>query len=138
MNLKGLFLSKRSDWRTPKVLLQELQREFGVLWDPCPTNADFNGLQVEWHQNTFVNPPYSRETIKWCRKAVQEYKKGKTVIMLLAARTDTKWFHDYILPHAKEVRFIRGRLKFDDRGPAPFPSMIVVLKENERSNRESD
>ena len=132
-----MFLSKRLDWRTPKTLLQQLQKEFGVLWDPCPPNADFNGLQIEWHSPSFVNPPYNHETIKWCRKAVYEYKKGKTVIMLLAARTDTKWFHDYILPHASEIRFIRGRLRFDDRGPAPFPSMIVVLK-NAENNRRYD
>lgn len=47
--------------------------------------------------------------------------------MLIPARTDTSYFHDYIYHKAREVRFIRGRLRFNEAGPAPFPSMVVVF-----------
>ena len=79
----------------------------------------------------FCNPPYGRAISHWVRKAYQESRKADTtVVMLLPARTDTAWFHDYIY-HRAEIRFIRGRLKFGDaRQSAPFPSMVVIFKKN--------
>lgn len=76
----------------------------------------------------FCNPPYGREISKWVEKAFNESRKEKTtVVMLIPARTDTRWFHDYIYRNA-EIRFIRGRLKFgDSKNSAPFPSMVVVF-----------
>lgn len=87
---------------------------------------------------TFCNPPYGREIGKWVRKAYEESKKGPTVVMLLPARTDTKWFHDYIYGKA-EIRFIRGRLKFGGgENSAPFPSMVVVFQEGGDDNGRFD
>ena len=61
------------------------------------------------------------------------YRGGATVVMLLPARTDTRWFHDYIYGKA-EVRFIRGRLKFGgSKNSAPFPSMVVIFGERKRT-----
>lgn len=78
----------------------------------------------------FCNPPYGRELPKWVKKAYQESQKGITVVLLIPARTDTSYFHDYIYGKA-EIRFIRGRLKFTDEDgvagdAAPFPSMLVI------------
>ena len=75
----------------------------------------------------FCNPPYGREIGAFVKKAYEESKKPNTsVVMLLPARTDTKWFHEYILGKA-EIRFIRGRLKFGNAvNSAPFPSMVVI------------
>ena len=121
-------MSQRLDWRTPKHIIEELEKEFGKMFDPCPSNPTFDGLKIEWKEVNFVNPPYGREISKWCKKACEEWKKGKTVIMLIPSRTDTRWWHDYIMK-ATEIRFIKGRLKFDDqKNPAPFPSAIVVFK----------
>ncbi len=80
----------------------------------------------------FVNPPYSR--IKdWCQKAYNESRKGKRVVMLIPSRTDTQYWHDYIMK-AKEIRFIKGRLKFgDSKHNAPFPSAIIIFDNNEMS-----
>lgn len=76
----------------------------------------------------WCNPPYGREIGKWVEKAYKESLEGVTVVMLLPARTDTKWFHDYIYGKA-EIRFVRGRLKFgDSKNSAPFPSMVVVYR----------
>lgn len=77
----------------------------------------------------FCNPPYGREVSKWVEKAYKESKKkNTTVVMLIPARTDTKYFHKYIYHKVKEIRFVKGRLKFGGaKNAAPFPSMIVVF-----------
>jgi site-specific DNA-methyltransferase (adenine-specific) len=72
----------------------------------------------------FVNPPYGPGIRKWLERAGE----ADLAVFLLPARVDTRWFHDLVLPHAREIRFIRGRLKFvGAKHPAPFPSMIVVF-----------
>lgn len=79
----------------------------------------------------FCNPPYGRELPKWVRKCYEESRHAD-VVMLIPARTDTRWFHDYIYNIA-EIRFIKGRLKFNDgASPAPFPSMIVIYKNKQK------
>ena len=77
----------------------------------------------------FCNPPYGREISRWVKKCYEESKKpNTTVVMLIPARTDTSYFHDYIYKKAKEIRFVRGRLKFgNSKNSAPFPSMVVVF-----------
>jgi site-specific DNA-methyltransferase (adenine-specific) len=77
---------------------------------------------------TYCNPPYGRQIGAWIKKAYDESKKGKTVVMLLPCRTDTRWWHEYVMK-AKEIRFIKGRLKFGGaKTNAPFPSCVVVFK----------
>jgi site-specific DNA-methyltransferase (adenine-specific) len=78
----------------------------------------------------FCNPPYGRDnTGLWIKKCFEESKKpGTIVVALVPARTDTKWFHDYIYPSSAQIFFIRGRLKFGgSKNAAPFPSMIVIF-----------
>lgn len=122
-----MFSSATDDWSTPKDVYRTLDAEFGFDFDPCPLHSNFDGLSMEWGWVSFVNPPYSN--IKdWCRKAYDEWKKGKTVVMLIPSRTDTKYWHDYIMK-ASEIRFIRGRLKFgDSKNSAPFPSAIIIFR----------
>lgn len=123
-----LFKSCRLNWRTPKAVFQVLDSEFCFDFDPCPPRPDFDGLSVDWGSSNFVNPPYGRETGKWIDKAITEYKKGKIVVLLVASRTDTRWFHK-LLRVASEIRFIKGRLRFDEhKNSAPFPSAIVILR----------
>ena len=86
----------------------------------------------------FCNPPYGRQIGQWVRKAYEEAQCGTTVVLLIPARTDTTYFHDYIYGKA-EIRFIRGRLRFTDEegnayAPAPFPSMVVIYN----SGKEKD
>jgi len=124
--LSRVLFSKQSDnWATPKVVLESLEKEFGPLFDPCPLHGE-GGLEKEWMKKNFVNPPYS-DIKSWVKKANDEAKKGKLVVMLIPARTDTKWFHEYIYQKGPEVRFLKGRLKFgDSKNSAPFPSMLVI------------
>jgi len=104
-----------------------LDEEFHFDFDPCPLNAQFDESSIEWGKYSYVNPPYS-ESLKWVKKAYEESLKGKTVVMLIPSRMGRDWFHDYILPHAEEIRFVRGRLHFSGhRNSAPFNSIIVVF-----------
>ncbi len=122
-----MFSSQSDNWRTPEKFYKELNKEFGFDFDPCPANPKFDGLKIDWGSCNFVNPPYS-EISKWVEKAYNENKKGKTVVMLIPSRTDTKWWHEYIMK-ANEIRFIKGRLKFSGhKNSAPFPSAVVVFK----------
>lgn len=118
----------RLDWKTPKAFYEKLNEEFHFDFDPCPPNPTFDGLAIDWGGRSFVNPPYGRELKKWIRKGFEEWKKGKLVVFLIPSRTDTSFWHDYIM-QADEIRFIRGRLKFDDcKNSAPFPSCVVVFR----------
>jgi site-specific DNA-methyltransferase (adenine-specific) len=105
-----------------------LDIEFDFDMDPCPVNSTFDGLQVQWWgERNFINPPY-KDVAEWIKKGYEESLKGKLCVFLVAARTDTRWFHNIVLPYAKEIRFIKGRLKFSgSKNSAPFPSMIVIF-----------
>ena len=131
--------SKTPEWTTPQALFDELDNEFGFTLDPCATHLNHkcekyytkedDGLSKDWSGETvFCNPPYGRELIDWVKKCYSEAGKGATVVMLIPARTDTSYFHDYIYGE-HEIRFIRGRLRFgDSKQNALFPSMIVVMR----------
>lgn len=143
MNKELMFSSKTDDWYTPIDFYKELNKEFNFNLDPCCdeenkkcekyfTKED-NGLIQDWEgYRVFCNPPYGREIKKWVKKAYEESKKNNTlVVMLIPARTDTSYFHDYIYKKS-EIRFIRGRLKFGgSKNPAPFPSMVVIFSNKE-------
>ena len=78
-----------------------------------------------------MNPPYGRKIGAWMRKALES---NTTVVCLVPARTDTKWWHDYAMK-ASEIRFVKGRLKFgDSKNSAPFPSAIIVFREKNNEN----
>ena len=117
--------SRMSDdnWATPKAVYDSLNAEFYFNDDPCPLNGT-GGLEREWGTSTYVNPPYSNPT-PWCKKAYEESQKGKTIVMLLRGDTSTRWFHDWVLGKA-ELRFIKGRLHFNGKKAAPFPSIVAV------------
>jgi phage N-6-adenine-methyltransferase len=136
----GVMSSIRQDWATPTQLFKMLDAEFHFTLDVCadPGNAkcaEFftqDALERHWvplkDGPVWCNPPYGREIGKWVERGYRESRGYFTVVMLLPARTDTQWFHEYCLKG--EIRFLRGRLNFDDtrRARAPFPSMIVIFR----------
>ena len=131
----GQFEKSGNDYcLTPPEILDSIKEEFGWFFDPCPKNPTFNGLQIEWGPVNFVNPPYS-EIAKWAEKCEIEWKKGRTVILLIPPRTCTRYFHDHIYGKA-ELRFIKGRVRFlnpeteEPMKPAPFPSMLCIFRGN--------
>ena len=112
--MKNRNLNHSDHWSTPKELYDKLNKEFNFDFDPCPLHADFDGLSIEWGDRNFVNPPYSRKIKeKFVLKAIDEQDKGKLSVMLLPVSTSTKLFHDWILPCATKIRFIKGRVKFE-------------------------
>lgn len=124
---KVVFSAQRDNWKTPKKFYEELNKEFQFDFDPCPPNPTFDGLNIDWKKCNFVNPPYS-EIKKWAKKGYEEYLKGNTVVFLVPSRTDTVYWHDYFMK-ATEIRFIKGRLKFDEhKNSAPFPSALIIFR----------
>lgn len=134
----NLFTSNSDEWYTPQELFNELDAEFHFNLDPCATadshkcdkyftKAD-DGLSQKWGgYRVFCNPPYSQIN-KWVEKAFRETREDNTVVvMLIPARTDTRYFHNYIYQRT-EIRFVKGRLHFSEKGSAPFPSMIVIFR----------
>lgn len=120
---KVLFSKKSDYWNTPDDLYF-LYMDNGYF-DPCPSFPMFNGLEIEWRNKNFVNPPYSNIRL-WVDKAIEEHKKGKEVILLIPARTDTKYFRK-LVDYGVDISFITGRLHFNNSGSAPFPSCLIKL-----------
>ena len=138
----GLFSSRTDEWETPKDFFQKLDDEFHFDLDVCatPENAkckryftkEQDGLKQEWKGMCWMNPPYGRQISLWVKKALDSARGGATVVCLLLSRTDTQWWHSYVIAHAAEVRFIKGRLKFGgSKNSAPFPSAVVVFRGSE-------
>lgn len=139
-NLDVHFSSKTDDWATPQEFFDRLNEEFNFTLDPCAdefnakcakyyTKKD-NGLEKSWAgERVFMNPPYGRVIGDWVRKAYEESRERETlVVALIPSRTDTKYWHKYVMK-AKEIRFVKGRLKFGDgRNSAPFPSAVVIFE----------
>lgn len=94
-------------------------------FDPCPLNSDFDGLKIDWKEKNFVNPPYSKIK-EFVDKAIIENQKDKKVILLIPARTDTKYFRK-LVDYGCEIFFVTGRLHFNDSNSAPFPSCYIKL-----------
>jgi phage N-6-adenine-methyltransferase len=134
MKTDVMFSSKSDTWETPQKLFDKYDAIYRFETDVCalPENAkcknyftpEEDGLKQEWTGVCWCNPPYGKRIGQWVEKGAKSFA---TVVMLLPARTDTKWFHDYCLPLGK-IEFLRGRIKFGGcKHNAPFPSMIVVF-----------
>ena len=127
-------------WGTPPALYDEWNKEFSfTAFDPAPFPKpdDFDGSEVEWPEGPiFVNPPFSALD-KFCRKAVFEQKRGRTIVLLIPARTHRNYFHDYVIPNA-EIRFLRPitfvGLHESNKGnkdAAPFPCVLCIFRASE-------
>lgn len=140
MDTKVMFSSKNEMWETPQNFFDELNAEFHFTIDVCATSEnakcekyytpEHDGLKQPWNGIIWCNPPYGRQIERWVKRGFLSSAEGNTVVMLLPARTDTKWFHKYIYTNKNaEIRFVKGRLKFSgNKNSAPFPSMIVVFR----------
>lgn len=146
---KTMFSSKSDEWETPQEFFDKLNKKYKFTLDPCCTHKsrkcdkyytfEDDGLSKSWKDEVvFVNPPYSKVG-NWVKKAYDEsVNNNAKVVMLIPARTDTRYWHDYIMKFASEISFVKGRLKFynkviadytgkDDLSPAPFPSAVIVF-----------
>ena len=141
MNTDVMFSSATDNWSTPQDFFDKLNDEFHFTLDVCADEnnhkcehyytKEIDGLSSPWIGTVWCNPPYGRKIGEWVRRAYISSQIGSaTVVMLLPARTDTRWFHDYIYNKSNtEIRFIKGRLKFGGcKNSAPFPSMVVIFR----------
>ena len=141
------FSSERDNWETPQDFFDKLNEEFGFTLDVCAeddtakcekyyTKKD-DAFTKEWKGVCRMNPPYGRGIGVWLKKAYETSQNESTVVCLIPSRTDTKWWHDYVM-QAAEIRFVKGRLKFDGhKNSAPFPSAVVVFKMFEEKQKFS-
>jgi phage N-6-adenine-methyltransferase len=140
---KTMFSSKSDMWGTPPTFFEKLDKEYKFTLDACANDINHkcdkyytiedDGLNKSWENEVvFVNPPYS-DIGKWVAKSYYESVNNRaTVVMLIPARTDTRYWHDYIMSEANKIYFIKGRLKFVNpstsaSNSAPFPSAVVVF-----------
>ena len=147
---KGMFTSDKDYWETPKYFFEKLNREFDFNLDTASSHENAkceryftesdNGLKQDWKGNVFCNPPYGREIGDWVKKSYEESLTNTegVIVLLIPARTDTRYWHDYIFNKASEIRFLKGRLKFELSGvakqSAPFPSAVVIYKNDDFEN----
>ena len=148
---QGIMSSATPEWPTPQWLFDALDSVYHFTLDPCSTHENAkcekhftkedDGLSLSWKgERVFMNPPYGKEIFKWVQKCFQEFildrDDGVCKVALLPSRTDTRWFHGYVLGFA-EIHFINGRLKFGDgKGSAPFPSLVAAWGGDHRDFRE--
>lgn len=112
--MKKIHINNDDNYATPPDFYEVLNARFNFNFDPCPYNEGViepsgDGLLIEWGERSFVNPPYSR------RLKEAFVRKGKLCVFLIPVSTSTSLFHDYILPNAKSIEFVRGRIKFGKR-----------------------
>lgn len=140
---KGLFSSGSVDWETPQNLFDEYDQQFHFTLDVCANSENAkcekyftvgdDGLSQDWQGVCWMNPPYGREIGKWMTKVYKSSLNGATVVCLIPARTDTRWWHEYAMKG--EIRFLRGRIRFvGGKSCAPFPSAIVIFRSKEELN----
>jgi len=136
-HLKVYYRSITGEWATPQRFFDALDAEFHFTMDlaASPTNAKCaryftqtdDALTQPWEGICWLNPPYGRELGVWLQKAYESAQAGATIVCLLPARTDRRWWHTYAL-HG-EVRFVPGRLTFEGaENPAPFASVVVIFR----------
>ena len=141
--MKNRNLPRDDNWITPEWFYKTLNDEFNFDFDPCPYHTGVikwnqDGLLIDWGNRNYINPPYSRSLKEaFVTRSVGMSKKGKLCVLLLPVSTSTALFHDVIKPNAKEIRFIKGRIKFqkkDENGTLYTPknggmhdSMIVIF-----------
>jgi phage N-6-adenine-methyltransferase len=136
-----MYSSSSGEWETPQDFFDSLDAVFHFTLDVCATSENAkceryftkadDGLAQPWEGTCWMNPPYGREIGAWVKKAYDSsLTTGALVVCLLPARTDTKWWHEYVIAHAGKIEFIRGRLKFSGKGSAPFPSAVVMFGES--------
>lgn len=140
---QGMMSSNTDMWATPQDFFNKLNAEFNFQCDVCAIDdnakcdkyysPEEDGLQQEWQGVCWMNPPYGRVIGEWVKKAYESSLNGATVVCLLPARTDTKWWHEYCMKG--EIRLVKGRLKFGDgKNSAPFPSAVVIFGSKAKPN----
>ena len=136
---KNAFKSKSEEYETPKEIFEPLKREFNLVLDVCASESNTkmplyfskeqDALTKDWDNNFWMNPPFSRNLKKWVQKAYEESQKGVIGVSILPVRSNTNWWHKYIIEVKAEVRFLKGEIKFSNQKRGLWlPFAIVIWK----------
>jgi len=141
----GMMSSDSSEWGTPQSFFDRLDEIYQFTLDAAasPENAkcehfytkEDDALKLAWPGRVWCNPPYGREIPKWVKKAYRESCQpyNQAVVMLVAARTDTRWWHEWVM-RAETIWLVMGRLRFEGApSSAPFPSAVAVFQGLQRT-----
>lgn len=140
MVAEALFTSNTEEWYTPHAFFEACAQEvWGFDLDPCATPENTkcpvfftkqdNWLEKEWFWKVWVNPPYGKVLYSWVEKCIAERERVEVIYLLIPARTDTRYFHNFLynMPWI-ELRFLKWRLKFWwATNSAPFPSLLAII-----------
>ncbi len=135
------FKSATNEWATPDSLWQPLNAEFAFTLDVCSTDANAkcarhftladDGLKQPWSGVCWMNPPYGTQLAKWVRKAYEESQRGALVVGLIPVRSNTSYWHDYVMKG--EYRFLRGYPRFGNaKQGLKAPLAVVVWRPNNK------
>ena len=136
----SLLSSVKMDYSTPKYFFYKLNQIFNFNYDlaadatnhKCMSyfNPKQDSLKQDWSKIPgwcWLNPPYGKTIGDWVAKAMSSSIEGANIVMLIPARTDTTWQHNFVFK-ASCIIFIKGRLKFgDSKNSAPFPSQLAIF-----------
>ena len=142
------FKSKSEEYETPNEIFKPLQKEFNLRLDVCANDdnakcqiyitKEMDALSSDWNYNFWMNPPFGRDLKKWVQKAYEESKKNKVNgVLILPVRSNTNWWHKYIIETKAEVRFLKGETKFvgHERG-LWLPFAIIIYKNSLITSKE--
>ncbi len=135
------FKSATNEWPTPDTLWKPLDDEFGFTLDVCSTHENAkcsnhftlaeDGLKQPWSGVAWMNPPYGAQLARWVKKCHDEAKRGVLVVGLIPVRSNTSYWHDYIM--GNEIRFVRGYPKFGNaKQGLKAPLAVVVWRPNDQ------
>ena len=131
-----------SNYETPADFRAALDAVYNFDdWDPCPINSEgirtYDGLgrTPKWVRKYFYNPPYNN-VVPWLKNSIRDWENGILSCALVKADTSTSWMHDLVFPYARVI-WVRGRLKFSSKGPAPFNSAAAVYEPGKLRPKQS-
>ena len=126
MNNLQSYTNVKRYWLTPPELYSKLDQEFHFDFDPCKYPKTFDGLNIEWGQSNYVNPPFRSKDgspTAFVRKAIQEQQKGKSSFLTLP----TQSYVNLLLESGAELTSL-GRVKWlevETKEPMKGPSSIT-------------
>lgn len=137
-----MFSSKDQDAQTPDDVMEKIRLWYNngnAMYDPCPpewNDSMPSGLEGDWQDVNYVNPPYNNLAV-WMKKCVEQANKGKKIICLIPQRGDVNWWHDWVLKHADEIHFIRQGVRFKTyKRKCPFSICIVIYHGKKKKRRQ--
>ena len=142
------------NWETPNEIFDYFNSVYHFDFDlaadeknhKCPNyfSESNNPLDKEWIGICWLNPPWGDRKYKlkeWIKKSFLESQKENCMVaILIPARTNTSWWHDYCMK-AETIYFIKGRPRFIERKEGfpqpckhglPQPLAVIIFKRTDK------